>query len=39
MPNVVFVAPFYLDTTPRFLRAVAGLEEPAERLPPAIAAR
>jgi biotin carboxylase len=40
--SVVFVAPFYLDTTLRFLRAVAALpgvrvavvsQEPAERLP------
>ncbi len=26
MPNVVFVAPFYLDTTARFLRAASRLE-------------
>ncbi len=42
MPNVVFVAPFFLDTTLRFLDAVAALpgvrcglisQDPAEKLP------
>jgi formate-dependent phosphoribosylglycinamide formyltransferase (GAR transformylase) len=42
VPTVLFVAPFYLDTTLRFVRAVADLpdvrlgvisQEPAERLP------
>lgn len=48
MPNVVFVAPFYLDTTARFLRAASRLEgvrlavvsqEPPERLPAGLGER
>ncbi len=43
MPNVAFVAPFFLPTTLRFVKAVAGLpgvelglvsQDPADRLPP-----
>ena len=45
MPSVVFVAPFFLDTTLRFVEAVADLpgirtglvsQDPAERLPPGL---
>ena len=45
MPNVAFVAPFYLPATLRFLEAAAGLadvrlgvvtQEPLERTPPAL---
>lgn len=48
MRNVVFVAPFFLDATLRFLNAVAGLsgtrvgllsQDPLERVPPSIRAR
>lgn len=48
MRRAVFVAPFYLDATLRFLGAAAGLDgvrlavisqEPAERLPPGVAGR
>ena len=48
MRRAVFVAPFHLDTTVRFLHAAAGLPgvrlavisaEPAERLPAAVAGR
>lgn len=48
MVPVVFVAPFFMDATLRFVRAVAELDhirlaivsqEPVERLPPAIAQR
>ncbi len=48
MPNVVFAAPFFLDTTLRFVDAVASLpgvrtglisQDPAEKLPPALRAR
>ncbi|MBZ0089085.1 MAG: hypothetical protein K8H90_01775, partial [Thermoanaerobaculia bacterium] len=48
MPNVVFVAPFFLDTTLRFVDAVASLpgvrtglvsQDPAEKLPPALKTR
>ena len=45
MSSVVFVAPFFLDTTLRFVEAVADLagvrtglvsQDPAERLPPGL---
>ena len=48
MPNVVFVAPFFLDTTLRFVDSVASLpgvrtglvsQDPAERLPQGLRAR
>ena len=48
MPNVVFVAPFFLDTTLRFVDSVASLagvrtalisQDPAERLPQGVKAR
>jgi hypothetical protein len=48
MPSVVFVAPFFLDTTLRFVDAVASLpgvrcglisQDPLGRLPPAIQAK
>ena len=48
MSSVVFVAPFFLDTTLRFVEAVADLpgvraglvsQDPAERLPPALKAK
>lgn len=48
MPNVVFVAPFFLETTMRFLDAVAGLpgvrcglvsQDPVEKLPPRLRSR
>ncbi|MDX1578909.1 MAG: hypothetical protein R3266_10505 [Gemmatimonadota bacterium] len=48
MPNVAFVAPFFLPTTLRFVQAAAGLEgvrlglvsqEPEEKVPPELAAR
>lgn len=48
MPNVVFVAPFFLDTTLRFLDAVAALpgvrcglisQDPADKLPRRLRAR
>ncbi len=48
MPNILFVAPFAMETTLRFVRAVADLDgvrlgiisqEPAERLPESLRAR
>jgi len=48
MPSVVFVAPFFLPTTLRFIDAVASLpgvatglvsQDPSDRLPPALRAR
>jgi len=48
MPNVVFVAPFFLDTTLRFVDAVASLpgvrtglisQDPADKLPPGLKRR
>ncbi len=48
MPNVVFVAPFFLEATVRFIDAAAGLpgvrlglvsQDPADRLPPALRRR
>jgi biotin carboxylase len=45
MPNVVFVAPFFLEATVRFIDATAGLphvrlglvsQDPADRLPPGL---
>jgi hypothetical protein len=48
MPNVVFVAPFFLDTTLRFVDSVASLpgvrtglisQDPADKLPPALKAK
>ncbi|MCB1007729.1 MAG: ATP-grasp domain-containing protein [Acidobacteria bacterium] len=48
MPNVVFVAPFFLETTVRFLDAVASLpgvrcglvsQDPVEKLPPRLRSR
>jgi hypothetical protein len=48
MPNVVFVAPFFLETTLRFVDAVASLpgvrtglisQDPADKLPPGLKTR
>src|SRR5437867_522062 len=48
MPNVVFVAPFFLETTLRFVKAAADLpgarlglvsQDPEEKLPPGLRAK